>query len=161
VQIAIISDIHDNIWALETALTCLGHCEALLCLGDICSPFTMIAIGEGFAGPVHVVWGNNDGDRVHVAQSVSRLERVTFHGEFGELELAGRHIAITHWPDIARALAKGGTYDLVCHGHNHRRHVDRVGNTLLVNPGEVMGRLGERSVAIFDTETCSAELVLF
>jgi putative phosphoesterase len=155
VQIAIISDIHDNIWALEAALSRLGDCGVLLCLGDICSPFTMIAIG------VHVVWGNNDGDRVHVAQSVSRLERVTFHGEFGELELAGRHIAITHWPDIARALAKGGTYDLVCHGHNHRRHVDRVGNTLLVSPGEVMGRLGERSVAIFDTETCSAELVLF
>jgi putative phosphoesterase len=160
-QIAIISDIHDNIWALEAALTRLGNCEVLLCLGDICSPFTMIAIGEGFPGPVHVVWGNNDGDRVHVAQSVSRLERVTFHGEFGELELGGRKIAITHWPDVAKALANGGTFDLVCHGHNHRRRADQFGNTLLVNPGEVMGRLGERSVAIYDTETNSAELVLF
>ncbi|MFO7697239.1 MAG: metallophosphoesterase [Anaerolineae bacterium] len=160
-QVGILSDIHDNIWALETALGKLSGCDVLLCLGDICSPFTMIAIGEGFPGPIHVVWGNNDGDRLHVAHSVARLERVTFHGEFGELELDGRQVAITHWPEIGKSLARGGKYDLVCHGHNHRRRLDEIGGTLLLNPGEVMGRLGERSVAIYDTATGTAELLLF
>jgi len=159
-QVAIISDIHDNIWALETALGTVSECDVLLCLGDICSPFTMIAIGEGFSGPIHVVWGNNDGDRLHLARSVSGLERVTFHGEFAELELDGRRIAMTHWPDIAQALAHR-PYDVVCHGHNHRRRVDELGGTLLVNPGEVMGRFGERSAAIYDTSRHTAELVLF
>ncbi len=160
-RIGILSDIHDNIWALDEALSRLADCDALLCLGDICSPFTMIAIAEGFTGPVHVVWGNNDGDREHVVHSVSRLGRVTFHGEFGELEFDGRRVAITHWPDLAQALAKGGQYALVCHGHNHRRRVDQVGPTLLVNPGEVMGRFGEKSIAIYDTAAGSAEVLLF
>ena len=32
--------------------------------GDFCAPFTLTEIGQGFAGPVHCVLGNNDGDRV-------------------------------------------------------------------------------------------------
>ncbi len=160
-RLGILSDIHDNIWALGTALGLLKDCDALLCLGDICSPFTMVSIGEGFEGPIHVVWGNNDGDRLHAAHSVERLGRVTFHGELGELELGGQRVAITHWPDIGQALARGGTYDLVCHGHNHRRSVASFERTTILNPGEVMGRFGERSVAEYDTSTRAANLLLF
>jgi putative phosphoesterase len=158
-RIGIISDIHDNLWVLEEALAPLKQCDLLLCLGDLCSPFTMIAIAEGFAGPIHVVWGNNDGDRVHLQNSVQKLGRVTFYGEFGELTVDGRAVAFTHWPDLARALAAGGQYALVCYGHNHRRNVEPVGETLLVNPGEVMGRFGVRSVAIYDTASAQAELI--
>ena len=160
-HIGILSDIHDNIWALDDALSALQECDALLVLGDLCAPFTLAAIGEGFVGPVHVVWGNNDGDKVHIARNAANYAQITLHGDFAEIELGGRVVAINHYPEMGNALARGGQYDLVCHGHDHQRKVDQVGDTLLVNPGEVMGRLGVRSVAIYDTDDHTAEIITF
>lgn len=157
-RIGVLSDIHDNIWALERALSRVQDCEMLLVLGDICSAFCLAMVVEGFAGPVHVVWGNNDADRLHLGQQAARGD-VTLHGEFGELVCDDRRIAMTHYPELGRALAAGGTYDLVCHGHNHQRSVQQVGFTLLVNPGEVMGRFGVSSIAVYDTAQGTAEII--
>ena len=159
-RIGVLSDIHDNIWALERALARVQGCEALLVLGDLCAPFTMTQIAEGFHGPVHVVWGNNDGDRLSIARQAERGE-VTLHGEFAELTLAERRIALTHYPHLGRALAAGGGYDLVCYGHNHQRGQTLVGRTVLLNPGEVMGRFGVCSLAIYDTVSGVAEIIEF
>lgn len=156
--IGVISDIHDNIWALNGVLTELGDCEALLCLGDLCAPFSMMAIEEGFDGPIHLVWGNNDGDKVAITKSVSESGGVTIHGVFGEVALDDCRIAITHYPQIANALAANGRYDLVCCGHSHEEEQTMIGETLLLNPGEVMGRFGTHSFGLYDTETGEAEI---
>jgi uncharacterized protein len=160
-RIAIVSDIHDNIWALADLLQRVQDCEALLCLGDLCSPFTLTAIGEGFPGAAHFVWGNNDGDRLLIAQNAAKLKNVSLHGDFAELQLGGRSIALTHYPLIGKALASGAGYDLVCHGHNHRRDMTWFAKTLLLNPGEVMGRFGVRSYAVYDTERGDAQIIEF
>jgi len=157
-KIAILSDIHDNIWRLERLLTGLQADRLLFC-GDFCAPFTLAQMAEGFAGPIHVVWGNNDGDRLFLAQVAARFPHVTLHGDFAELELDGRRVAVTHYPEIGRALAHSGIYDLVCHGHSHRPAVVRVGQTVQVNPGEVMGRLGRSTYALYDTTTGQAQIV--
>ena len=158
-RIAIISDIHDNIWALKDVLERLRGCEALLCMGDLCAPFTLAAIAEGFSGPIHVVWGNNDGDKLLLARTADKAGNITLHGDFAELELGGCSIALTHYPQLAKALAQSGAYDLVCHGHNHQRQVTMVRQTLLVNPGEVMGRFGVSSCAIYDSALHQAHIV--
>lgn len=158
-RIGVISDIHDNIWALDDVLPRLGNCDALLCLGDLCAPFTATAIGEGFRGPVHLVWGNNDGDKLLIARAAERAGNISVHGDFAELMLDDRTIAVSHYPQIAQALAAGGRYDLVCHGHDHERRATRVTNTLLLNPGEVMGRFGVCSFATYDTANGKAEIV--
>ncbi|MFN2183884.1 MAG: metallophosphoesterase family protein, partial [Anaerolineae bacterium] len=49
-RVAILSDIHDNIWRLETLLAGL-EADALIFCGDFCAPFTLAQIGEGFEGP--------------------------------------------------------------------------------------------------------------
>ncbi|MHB0856853.1 MAG: metallophosphoesterase [Anaerolineae bacterium] len=157
-RIGVISDIHDNIWVLQGILALLRGCDELLCLGDLCAPFTLEAIAKGFDGPVHLVWGNNDGDKLLITRNADAAGNVTIHGELAELERGGRSIAMTHYPVVARALASSGIYDLVCHGHNHRRNMERVGKTLLLNPGEVMGRFGVRSCAVYDTETGEGEI---
>ena len=156
-HVGIISDIHDNIWALAEVLARLRNNDALLCLGDLCAPFTLSAIAEGFSGPVHIVWGNNDGDKLNLTRNADRAGNITIHGDLIDLELGGRSIAMTHYPNVAKALAQGGTYDLVCCGHSHRQRIERVGTTLFVNPGEVMGRFGTRSYAVYDTERDEVE----
>jgi uncharacterized protein len=158
-RIGILSDIHDNIWALEAALDALRDVDALFGLGDYCAPFTVAAIGEAFAGPVHLVWGNNDGDKVAIVRNAASHQQVIVHGEWARLKLGGRAIALVHDPGLGEVLAQGGRFDLVCHGHNHQRSISSVGDTLLVNPGEVMGRFGVRSVAVYDTEAHQAEII--
>jgi uncharacterized protein len=157
-KIAVLSDIHDNIWQLEKLLKGL-EAEALIFCGDFCAPFTLAQIAEGFGGPVHAVLGNNDGDPLHLGRVAGRYKHVRIHGHFAELEIGGRSIAVSHYPEIGRALARGGIYDLVCCGHSHERILDEGGRTLLLNPGEVMGRLGPSTYALYDTETGQAEIV--
>jgi uncharacterized protein len=157
-RIAILSDIHDNIWRLETLLASL-EADALLFCGDFCAPFTLAQIAGGFNGPVHVVLGNNDGDKLLLARVAGKYPHVALHGDFAELELDGRRVAVTHYPEIGRALAQGNVYDLVCHGHSHERLVEQVGRTVRVNPGEVMGRFGLSTYALYDTSTGQAEIV--
>jgi len=157
-RIGIIADIHDNIWHLATVLEQLTDCDTLLCLGDYCAPFTMTAIGEGFDGEVHAVWGNNDGDKLLLTRMADRAGNITLHGDFADLVLDDRSVAMTHYPRIARPLALSGQFDLVCHGHDHTQRLESHGQTLLVNPGEVMGRFGTARYAVYDTTTHQATL---
>ncbi len=160
-RIGILSDIHDNIWALADALALLKGCDTLLCLGDLCSPFTMSAIAEGFAGPVHVVWGNNDGDKLLISRNADKAGNVTLHGDIALLELGGRAIVMTHYYEVARAIAGGNAHDLICYGHNHRRRIDQAGRAVLLNPGEVMGRFAVHSVAVYDAGSGQAGILEF
>ena len=154
---AICSDIHDNIWILEKALTGMQDADALLFCGDFCAPFTLVQIAEGFAGQIHVVWGNNDGDKWLLTNQAHRFGKVELHGELGEIELGGWKVAINHYPEIAQGLVQSGNYDLVCYGHNHQAHNEKVGETRFLNPGELMGRFGTSGYAVVETSTGEVE----
>ena len=51
-RIAVLSDIHDNVWKLAAALDAVGDADALICCGDLCSPFIVHQLGRGFS-PAH------------------------------------------------------------------------------------------------------------
>ena len=122
-QLAILSDTHDNIWKLDTALILMADADVLIHCGDLCAPFVVKRLGEQAKGrPVHIVLGNNDGD-VRLTQ------------------------------EIARPLAASGSYDLVCYGHDHTAYQERTENTVLLNPGELMGLNGKTTFATFDTQS--------
>ncbi len=159
-RIAIMSDSHDNLWKLEEAMPLLRETEAVLHCGDLIAPFMMIRLIKGAGGhPVHVVWGNNDGDKRLLSQVAASAENVHLHGEFAEIELGGLRVALNHYPRIARALAQSGRYDLVCYGHDHTAHQEWVGQTLLLNPGELMGMKGKSTFAIVESTDRTVEWV--
>ena len=159
-RVAIISDIHDNIPKLRAALGLLKGVGAVLCLGDLCSPFIAKELGEGFRGPVHIVFGNNDGDRYRIADVAKKYPHIVLHGEYVDLEIDGRKFSLNHYDDIAQAIAATGQHDVVCYGHSHHFDVERKGATLLVNPGEIFGLLtGKSTFVIYDTRTGEAERV--
>jgi uncharacterized protein len=158
--LSILSDTHDNIWSLQAALPRLAQAEAAIHCGDLVSPFMLRQLGEGMAGkPVHMVWGNNNGDLLLIQSIAAQLGNITLHGELAELELGGVRIAVNHYPNIGRALAASGKYDLVCFGHTHKVFEEKVGNCLLLNPGELMGLYGRRTFAVYDTATRKVEWV--
>lgn len=151
-RIAIASDSHDNIWKLAKAMPYFENADAVIHCGDLIAPFMIMRLIKGTGGrPVHVVWGNNDGDKRLLTEVASSAENIHLHGEMAEIELGGLKVAVNHYPQIARALAASGQYDLVCYGHDHTAHEEWVGETLLINPGELMGMKGRSTIAIFNT----------
>jgi len=160
-KIAIVSDIHDNIWKLKAVTQAIQpyQAELLIFCGDFCAPFTLKQLADEFTGPIHAVWGNNDGDKWLLTVIANQAGQVTLHGELAELDVDGKKIGVNHYPEIGRRLAESGAYDLVCYGHNHEAKIETVGQTQLINPGEIMGRFGKTTFAIYDTSTHTAQLV--
>lgn len=159
-KIAILSDSHDNIWNLDKALAGVNAAGAgaLLHCGDLIAPFIVAQIAQAFSGPIHIVEGNNDGDGRLQQQVAAGFPHVSLHGPYAELALGGRQIALIHYPEPARRIAQSGGFDLVCYGHNHLQNWEQIGDCLLVNPGEVMGRLGAASWGLYDCESHTYKL---
>ena len=159
-QIAIISDIHDHRQNLQRVLKKIVRCDVLLCCGDLCSPFIIKDLASGFNRPIHIVFGNNDADLFRITSIAQTFPQFQLHGELAELELGERKIAMNHFDNIATHLADCGNFDLVCYGHNHTASIDKRGDTILLNPGEVMGGLSGNGVsyALYDCVYGVAEL---
>lgn len=159
-KIAVLSDTHDNIWKLERALLQMGEASLLIHCGDLCSPFVVNRIGEFSDGrPVHIVWGNNEGDIRLICQVVSEYPNIQLHGAFAEIEVEGIKIAVNHYPEIARLLATSGQYQLVCYGHDHTAHTEVKDDCIILNPGELMGLYGKTTFAFFDILTRKVEFI--
>ena len=138
-QLAILSDIHDHVWNLAKALKFIEKAEVLIVCGDLCSPFIISQLGEGFAGAIHIVFGNNDGDAFRMTRNASRYPHLKLHGELFEGDLEGVKFAANHYPEIAASLAQSGRFEVVCCGHNHDYAIRQQSGIFLLNPGTVMG----------------------
>jgi len=159
-RLAIIADVHDNIWSLARVLKAIDEerSKALLVLGDLCAPFTMRAIADAYSGPVHVIFGNNDGDHLHLGEVAAKAGNIELHYFLGELTLGGAKIAIVHYPEVGKRLAASGEFQATFFGHTHVAEVEMICGCLALNPGEVMGRFGRVTYAIYDTETGRAAI---
>lgn len=161
-KIAVISDIHDNIWNLDKALKIVkkkGLDTAIFC-GDYCAPTSFKLATEQFK-LAYCVWGNVDGEKFKITKRIYEegVEHVKLLGEFGSTEIDGKKVAIIHNPQIARGLAHSDLYDAVFYGHIHEAKVEEVGDTLLANPGEIMGKNGKPSFGIWDSAENQMEIV--
>lgn len=160
-KIAILSDSHDHIPNLREAVrqSNLRGCVLLIHCGDLISPFMLEELAV-FAGVAHLVYGNNPGDQHLISSSCGhRFPALEHHGLLGAVEAGGLKIAFTHYPQIARGLAALGNFDVVCCGHNHRQRIEEVGTTLLVNPGELLGKDAQPSFVIMDCPGRQVEVV--
>ncbi|HEX6984977.1 MAG TPA: metallophosphoesterase family protein [Planctomycetaceae bacterium] len=112
-----------------------------------------------FAGrPTRFVFGNVD-DPPRLRHAI-RDAGLTCDEEFGEAELAGRRVAFLHGHDgdRLREAIRGGGYDLVCHGHTHKRRWDRIGTTRVLNPGAIF-RATPHSLAFVKLPELEVEFV--
>ena len=117
-------------------------------------------LAEGFGRAIHIAWGNNGGNQWLLTEQARRFPQVAIHGALAGLEIAGRFIRANHYTAIARRLAEAEGAVLVCYGHDHIAHSEILGNgALLVNPGEVMGRLDRKTYALIDLKHMKHELI--
>lgn len=160
-RVAILSDSHDNIPNLRAAVT---YCNAysvnmVIHCGDLISPFMLDELAS-FGGAVHLIYGNNVGDQHLISQwAGTRFPTITHHGVLGAVEAGGRRFAFHHYPEVARGIAAQGSFDIVACGHNHIYKVEKIGDTLLVNPGELLGKDTQPSFCVIDCATLEGEKV--
>ncbi len=156
--LGIVSDTHGHLENTQRAvrmLESLGVEQVLHC-GDIGST----EIPPLFAAwPTHFVFGNVDYNEVELRDAIERA-KLTCHGRFGQLELAGRKIALLHGDDskLFRGTAGSGSHDLVCYGHTHVARQQRVGPTIVLNPGALY-RANPHSIAVVDLATMEASFI--
>ena len=160
-RIAICSDSHDHIPNLRRAVSLANQegADLLLHCGDLISPF-MLPYLAAFHGPVHLIYGNNPGDQ-HMIASRCTLEftNLHHHGHHAAFTAQSTRIAINHYPELARELARSGSFDLVCCGHDHCHAVEQIGACLLVNPGDLLGKDSNPVMTLLDTADGSVRLV--
>lgn len=105
------------------------------------------------------MFGNCDPETGELAEAIAAAG-LTCHGRFGELELAGRKIAIIHSDDaqLFRATIAGGHFDLVSYGHTHEAESHHEGSTLVLNPGALY-RANPHTLAVVDLKSMECEII--
>jgi uncharacterized protein len=165
-KIAVLSDIHDHIDNLDSALEKVKKTgsEAIIFCGDFCSPFV---IPHLLLPGLHIYafLGNNDGDPLAISEMAKpdQMEISSPGREYGEIDLDNTKIAYCHYPKTGRLLAQSNQYQVVFHGHTHQAYEEHLGNTLLANPGSICGiisgKYGPASFGVYDTASHKFELV--
>jgi hypothetical protein len=85
---------------------------------------------------------------------------VSCYGNFADLELGGKRIAVIHGDDfrLRQRILTEQRHDYLLQGHTHVRRDERVGIVRCINPG-ALHRAREKTVAILDT--AADELTFF
>lgn len=153
-KIGIISDTHGQVdLALAAAREFIFRgIEAVVHCGDVGSEMVlteMAALFQAIDIPLYVVLGNTDchTDFKFYPGGIG----VKLLGRFGELDLAGRKIAVLHSDDEPRLVeaVESQNYDYVLFGHTHVCHDKKHARTRMVNPGAA-GRGMHPSCAVLD-----------
>ena len=159
-KIAVLADIHGNMAYLERAqklIEAKGLKVVIVC-GDVQDEESLEEL-DNWGKKIYLVLGNADYYiREKIEAGMLRTKNIEISLNFGNLTLDGTKIAYCHYPNLARKLAESGQFDVVFYGHNHRPWEEKVGKTILLNPGEIQARDGKPTFAIFDTKTLNAEL---
>lgn len=156
--LGVVSDTHGHVEYAREGVRILESfgVESVLHCGDIGSE----AIVPLFAAwPTHYVLGNVDGGCLSLQATIEKAGQ-SYHGRFASLELAGVKIALLHGDDsrlLERTIADG-MHQLVCHGHTHVPRCERIGQTLVLNPG-ALHRANPHTIAIVRLPELNVEII--
>jgi putative phosphoesterase len=160
-KVGVVSDVHNNVAALEYALEQLAACEMKLNLGDLVFEYKVdpeiISLAQR-AGLLGIVGNHEKTILKHPASSLrgrlapDAIEFLESLPASREIEFAGRTLHVAHgapWddPDDPRcayvyernraAIARVAEVeaDIILLGHTHVPMLARVGDKLVINPG--------------------------
>ncbi len=152
---AILSDIHENYHNLYLCIEDMRkqQIDQVLFLGDFMNAgIARMLATAGF--PVYAIFGNNDGDKLAIyRESLKRESTMKLHPRtYGEFAAEGQRYFLTHHDDLVDMAVASEFYDAVFYGHSHRSSIERRGDCLVVNPGELSAhKYGVPTYAILDS----------
>lgn len=161
-KIGIISDTHDNVESIKKAAKVFSdkNVDLVIHCGDWCAPGTV----KFFKGlKVYSILGNVDGAVLTLDKKLREMGGKLF-GDFAKLELEGKKIAVYHgsYPEILDSLIKSKKFDIVLHGHTHKKRKEIVNETLVINPGSHYPEVSkdDQTVVILDLNNNEVEFVI-
>lgn len=160
-QVAIISDIHDNIPNLKKVL---DYCAAnnivkIICCGDLASLETLDFLNDNFEGEIFYTFGNMDNDYLRKYETLQNYKITKIYKDFGETEINGKKIAFVHFPKKAEELCKSEKYDFVFYGHTHKPFEENINDCKMLNPGNVANQFYPPTFAAWETSDDRFELI--
>jgi putative phosphoesterase len=159
VRIGVVSDTHNNLANVRRIVEILNAAgvERVVHTGDVTQAKTLRLLAD-LCVPLVGVYGNND-EREPLAEVAAEAGFEMVEPPL-ELDWCGRRILVVHDPlDVDRWWSG---HDVVLHGHDHRRRIQRDVERLVFNPGESAGHLeGHNAVGIVDLASLATEIVLF
>ena len=179
-KLGLISDTHDRLPTFRRALELFRRLEvdAVFHAGDLVAPFAarLLTPAAGVlpkavaADHVHVIYGNNDGERAGLKKVLPQIADGPRHTSLSVAGFPGREpgvcrVAVAHYFDwfSEEDLASA---DLLISGHDHQAKIQtqtHAGREVLwVNPGECCGWVTGRctvAVATIDADGARAELI--
>ncbi len=153
--LGILSDSHDHLDYIHKGVDRLIQegVEELIHPGDIIAPFAAKAVLD-WQGPLHVVYGNNDGERTGLKNVLPQIVDGPLLVEAG-----GIRISLDHYPpdDTHQPIAD---VNAIIYGHTHQITNETINGVLHLNPGENCGWVtGKSTVATLDTESMKVEII--
>lgn len=179
----ICSDSHDQVsnFTMALVLADTAACDSVIFCGDLCSSFMLDVYHAKCPLPLHMVFGNNEGDKFHLLKKSEKLNierdawsRIRIHGEFIIAEKghdldgipSDISLAVYHYPEMAKIIGLSGKFQVVCCGHTHVSSIEKINDTLLINPGSLMGYISGKkmehvkpSCVIINWQTGEMELI--
>ncbi len=156
-KVGVISDTHDRLPTFRRALALFKRLrvEAIFHAGDFVAPFAAkLMAPEVLSIPLHVVYGNNDGERKGLKAVLPNL----IDGP-AKIKLADRVIVMHHFFDWLKPSDYADA-DVIITGHTHQVVNETRAGKLFLNPGECCGWVTDRcTVALLDLATLTAEIV--
>ncbi len=154
-KIGVLSDTHNNIENLRTALDLFKreNIDTIIHCGDL-TEVEIVKAMQGFH--VICVFGNGDIATGEIRAALLEINpenyaSMVFTGRIGGARVAAAH---GHLQGAVEELVHSGEYDYVFKGHSHQHKEERFGFTRLINPGALGGLHREdRQVCIVDLET--------
>lgn len=158
-MIGIISDTHDNVFAIKKAVDIFKkkNVELVLHLGDIIAPVTILYFKDL---RTKFLLGNCDGDVENIKKRINEIDG-EFLGIFSELELRNKKIALLHGQDTKKLneLILTNQYNYILHGHTHVKRNEKMGITRIINPGAFYPTVEEKTIAILDIVNDKVEFI--
>lgn len=152
--IGVLADTHDRLPTIDAAMKLFERrgVEAVIHAGDFVAPFAVRRL-LCYRGPLHVVYGNNDGER----KGLKELMPQVVDGPL-RVTLGGKAILVHHFIDWCKPKDVEQS-DIIITGHTHEVVNRMEGGKLFLNPGECCGWVTDRcTAAILDTQGPSAEI---
>lgn len=160
-KIGIISDTHDAHRNVLRAIEIFNEykVEYIFHAGDMVSPFTAKAFADVGCAKFIAVFGNCDGERVFIKEAIEAFGGEVYKSRYvGVVE--GKRIFMTHRNSGIDDVAASGKYDLVIYGHTHKQDIRKVGDTLVINPGETTDWItGKSNVVVLNLDDMSVESI--
>ncbi|MHC4755262.1 MAG: YfcE family phosphodiesterase [Planctomycetota bacterium] len=136
-KFGIISDTHDHRANVARAVDIFTeqNVDYILHAGDIISPSTAVTLAKVKNAKFIGVFGNCCRDKKVMAQEIQNLGG-EIHSHIYNDKVGPLNVFITHKPEDLDKVTENSDLDLAVFGHTHKKFVHKIGQSLVINPGE-------------------------